>query len=129
MGAQRFEIDFPDTALTDLRDRLARTRWPATPTAAGWEEGTSVPAMQELGLAWHDDDWRAHETAMNAYQHYRAMLDGQTIHYLHVPGAGELPLLLLHGWPSTHWDFARLIPLLDGLELVAPDLPGYGLSP
>src|SRR5215813_9262388 len=113
MGAQRFEIDFPDTALTDLRDRLARTRWPATPTAAGWEEGTSVPAMQELALAWHDDDWREHETAMNAYQHYRAMLDGQAIHYLHVPRTGELPLL----------------PYLEGLELVVPDLPGYGLSP
>jgi pimeloyl-ACP methyl ester carboxylesterase len=129
MSAERFEVAFPDTALTDLRDRLARTRWPATPTAAGWEEGTSVPAMQELALAWHDDDWRAHETAMNAYEHYRAVLDEQTIHYLHVPRAGELPLLLLHGWPSTHWDFARLLPHLDGLELVAPDLPGYGLSP
>jgi len=56
VGAEQFEIAFPDTALTDLRDRLARTRWPATPTAAGWDEGTSVPAMQELALAWHDDD-------------------------------------------------------------------------
>jgi pimeloyl-ACP methyl ester carboxylesterase len=129
MEAERFEIVFPDTALDDLRERLARTRWPETPTASTWDEGTSIPAMRGLAEAWAADDWRAHEAALNVHAHYRAELDGQTIHYLHVPRAGALPLLLLHGWPSTHWDFAALIPLLDGLELVVPDLPGYGLSP
>ncbi len=126
---ERFEIAFPDDAVEDLRDRLARTRWPETPTAASWDEGTSIPAMQELARAWGVDDWRAHEAAMNAHEHHRVQLGGQTVHYLHVLLPGELPLLLLHGWPSTHWDFAALLPLLDGLELVVPDLPGYGLSP
>jgi len=127
--AERFEIAFPDGALSDLRDRLARSRWPETPTAESWDEGTAVPAMQEVAQAWQEDDWRAHEAAMNAYAHHRAELDGQTLHFLHVARAGELPLLLLHGWPSTHWDFAPLIPHLDGLELVIPDLPGFGFSP
>ena len=129
MRAQRFEIAFPEEALSDLHGRLARSRWPETPTAGSWDEGTAVPAMRELAQAWQEDDWRAHEAAMNAYEHHRAELDGQPVHFLHVGRAGELPLLLLHGWPSTHWDFARLIPHLDGLELVIPDLPGFGFSP
>src|SRR5262245_34154749 len=129
MRAQRFEIAFLDEALTDLQDRLVRTRWPETPTAESWDEGTAVPAMRELVLAWQADDWRAQEAAMNAYEHHRAELDGQPVHFLRVPRQGELALLLLHGWPSTHWDFARLLPYLDGFELVVPDLPGYGFSP
>jgi pimeloyl-ACP methyl ester carboxylesterase len=128
MRPERFEIAFPDEALDDLRERLAGARWPDTPTASSWDEGTSVPYMRELAAAWQADGWRAHEAAMNAHEHCRIELDGQRIHYLHVRRSGELPLLLLHGWPSTHWDFAALIPQLDGLELVAPDLPGYGLS-
>jgi epoxide hydrolase len=127
-GSAQFEIGFPDEALDDLRERLGRTRWPETPTAATWEEGTSVPYMRELVEAWQADDRRAHEAAMNAHAHFRVELGGQPIHYLHVPRAGDLPLLLLHGWPSTHWDFAAMLPLLDELELVVPDLPGYGLS-
>ena len=126
---ERFEISFPDAALADLRERLERTRWPETPTAGSWDEGTSVPAMRGLAHAWQADDWRAHEAALNAYEHYRVELDAQPVHWLHVRRPGELPLLMLHGWPSTHWDFARLLPHLDGLELVVPDLPGYGFSP
>jgi pimeloyl-ACP methyl ester carboxylesterase len=124
----RFEIAFPDDALSDLRDRLGRSRWPDTPTAESWDEGTAVPAMRELARVWEEDDWRAHEASMNAHEHHRADVDGQPVHFLRVPRPGELPLLLLHGWPSTHWDFERLLPHLDGFELVVPDLPGYGFS-
>jgi epoxide hydrolase len=126
--SERFEIAVPDDALVDLRERLDRSRWPETPTAEAWDEGTSVPAMRALAAAWRDDDWRSHEAAMNAYEHHRAVLDGQTVHFLRVPRTGELALLLLHGWPATHWDFEPLLPLLDGLELIVPDLPGYGFS-
>src|SRR4051812_5229763 len=110
MRPDRFQLAFPAHAIDDLRERLARTRWPETPAAASWDEGTSVPAMQELAWAWERDDWRAHEAALNAYEHYRVELDGQPLHYLHVRREGELPLLLLHGWPSTHWDLPGCSP-------------------
>ena len=39
------------------------------------------------------------------------------------------PLLLLHGWPSSVWEFHRIVPLLrDPLRVVVPSLPGYGFS-
>ncbi len=38
------------------------------------------------------------------------------------------PLLLLHGLGGAAWNFAELVPLLDGCRLLVPDLPGHGGS-
>src|SRR6266571_1391177 len=63
-----FRIEIADEQLDDLRDRLARTRWPDSPTDdAGWERG--VPAVYLAGLVeyWQKGfDWRAQERALNA---------------------------------------------------------------
>jgi pimeloyl-ACP methyl ester carboxylesterase len=63
------------------------------------------------------------------------------VHFLHVPGKGPnpCPLLLMHGWPGSVFEFLELIPRLtdpasfggaasDAFTVVAPSLPGYGLS-
>ena len=44
-------------------------------------------------------------------------------------GSGE-PVLLLHGFPQTHYCWRHLIPTLavSGHAVVAPDLRGYGRS-
>jgi microsomal epoxide hydrolase len=68
-------------------------------------------------------------------------LGGIDLHFLHVPGKGPAPcpLLLLHGWPGSVFEFLELIPRLtdpasfggdpaDAFTVVAPSLPGYGLS-
>ena len=68
-------------------------------------------------------------------------LCGIDLHFLHVPGKGPspCPLLLLHGWPGSVFEFLELIPKLtdpahfggdpaDAFTVVAPSLPGYGLS-
>jgi pimeloyl-ACP methyl ester carboxylesterase len=36
------------------------------------------------------------------------------------------PLLLLHAWGESRRSFDRLIPLLDGFRILAPDLRGHG---
>ena len=38
----------------------------------------------------------------------------------------EVPLLLLHAWAESRRTFDRLIPLLPGLRILAPDLRGQG---
>lgn len=52
-----------------------------------------------------------------------------TISYI-AAGAPTLPtLLLLHGFPSSSNQFRNLIPLLSSsYHIIAPDLPGYGLT-
>ena len=42
-------------------------------------------------------------------------------------GSGP-PVLLLHGWPGDRQDYRALIPLLDGFDVVVPDLRGFGES-
>ena len=60
------------------------------------------------------------------------MIDGQTLHFMHVKSGAKdaVPLLLLHGWPSSFADFLAVIEPLTaaGYDLVIPSLPGFGFS-
>jgi pimeloyl-ACP methyl ester carboxylesterase len=61
---------------------------------------------------------------------YRTVdVDGSKV-FFREAGATDAPkLLLLHGFPTSSHMFRDLIPLLaDRLHIVAPDLPGFGLS-
>ncbi|NID04727.1 alpha/beta hydrolase [Luteibacter jiangsuensis] len=62
--------------------------------------------------------------------HYRtANVDGFNVFYREAGPADAPKLLLLHGFPSSSHMFRDLIPLLaDRFHIVAPDLPGFGLS-
>jgi len=62
---------------------------------------------------------------------YRSIpVDGTNVFYREAGSADAPKLLLLHGFPTSSHMFRDLIPLLaDRLNMVAPDLPGFGLSP
>ncbi len=46
---ERFEISVDDTVLDDLRERLARTRFPDQIPGTGWDYGTDLYYLKELG--------------------------------------------------------------------------------
>lgn len=137
-----FELRIPDADLADLRDRLARSRLPDQAPGEPWAYGTDVAYLRRLIEYWRNDfDWRAQEAALNAFPQFRVAIDGIDLHYLHVPAIGRnpMPLLLLHGWPGSVFEFLELIPRLtdparfggnaeDAFTVIAPSLPGYGLS-
>ncbi|MFZ4406250.1 MAG: epoxide hydrolase family protein [Paracraurococcus sp.] len=139
---QPFTLAVPEQDLIDLKARLALTRLPDRPPGAAWAYGTSVDYLAELVGYWRDGfDWRAQEAALNAFPQYKVPLHGIDLHYLHVPGKGPnpTPLLLMHGWPGSVFEFLDIIPRLtdpaafggdpaDAFTVVAPSLPGYGLS-
>jgi pimeloyl-ACP methyl ester carboxylesterase len=137
-----FTLHVPDAAIADLRERLARTRFPDQTPGVTWAYGSDVAYMRELVGYWQGDfDWRAEEARLNAFPQYKAPLQGIDVHFLHVPGKGPdpMPLLLAHGWPGSVFEMLDLIPRLtdparfggdpaDAFTVVAPSLPGYGLS-
>jgi pimeloyl-ACP methyl ester carboxylesterase len=124
---REFTIDVPDAVLDDLRDRLARTRWPVTARGVGWDRGTDPDYLRELLAYWQDGyDWRRHEAALNALPQVK--VDG--VHAVHRRAADpDAPTLLLaHGWPDSFLRYTKLLPLLPDVHLVVPSLPGYGFS-
>ena len=58
-----------------------------------------------------------------------ANVDGLELFYREAGDRSKPTLLLLHGFPTSSHMFRDLIPrLMDRFHLVAPDLPGFGLS-
>lgn len=137
-----FRIDIPEADLRDLRERLARTRWPERETVTDASQGVPLSYLRGLCRYWAVDyDWRATEARLNAIPQFRTEIDGLGIHVLHVrsPHPGAVPLLLTHGWPGSIVEFEKVIgPLTDppshggeaadAFHVVCPSLPGYGFS-
>jgi pimeloyl-ACP methyl ester carboxylesterase len=66
---------------------------------------------------------------MSTLKYRTADVDGFKVFYREAGPAAAPKLLLLHGFPSASHMFRDLIPLLaDRFHIVAPDLPGFGLS-
>ena len=142
MAIRPFRVDIKEDVLTDLRERLKRTRWPDEIPESGWDYGSNLAYVKELVDYWIEEfDWRKQEEAINGYSQYIAEVDGLDVHYIHERGKGPdpLPLLLIHGWPGSIVEFLDFIPLLtdpaahggderDSFDVVAPSLPGYGFS-
>ncbi|UJR86552.1 epoxide hydrolase family protein [Sandaracinus amylolyticus] len=135
-----FRIDVSQTVLDDLRDRLARTRFPESPE--GWSAGTDSAFMKRLTKHWLEAyDWRRHESALNAHPQFVADVNGTPIHFVHVRGRGPnpTPLLLIHAFPDSFHRFVGAIgPLTDpaahggdpalSFDVIIPSLPGFGFS-
>jgi len=127
-----FRLHVPETQLADLRQRLARTRFPDEPPLEPWSTGTSLAYLRELVQYWQTGfDWRAQEERINRFKHYSVPIRGIELHFIHEPARrpGAMPLLISHGWPGSIVEFLELIPLLtEHFTVVAPSLPGYTLS-
>jgi microsomal epoxide hydrolase len=127
-----YRLAIPDSAIADLKERLARTRWPDEPSLEPWSTGTNLAYLRELAQYWRNGfDWRAAEAKLNAFPQFTAPVGGIDLHFIHAPGKGKnpMPLLLSHGWPGSVFEFLKIIPLLqEHFTVVAPSLPGYGLS-
>ncbi len=137
-----FTIDVADADIADLRDRLARTRWPENEPVEDWSQGIPLAYTRELCDYWADGyDWRRCESSLNAISGFMTEIDGIDIHFHHVrsPHADATPLIITHGWPGSTIEFREVVaPLTDpthhggsvdqAFHLVVPSIPGYGWS-
>ncbi|WP_072801639.1 epoxide hydrolase family protein [Rhodococcoides yunnanense] len=133
-----FRIDVPQTEVDELRRRLADTRWPDE-RPVGAESGISHATLGRLFRRWRDDyDWYSHQAELNRYPQIVTEIDGQKVHAVHARSErpDAVPVILLHGWPSTFAEYRLLIePLITppdesdpAFHVVIPSLPGFGFS-
>ena len=137
-----FQIHIPQEALTDMKRRIAETRWPEQETVIDQSQGVQLRTMKELANYWATDyDWRKVEAKLNALPQFMTNIDGLDIHFIHVRSKhpNALPLIITHGWPGSIVEQLKVIgPLTDptayggraedAFDVVIPSLPGYGFS-
>jgi epoxide hydrolase len=142
MQVEPFRIHVSDADLAELKERLARTRFPDEIPGSGWGYGANLSYVKELVAYWRERyDWRAHEARLNELPQFRAMVGGLGIHFIHARGVGAkpLPLVITHGWPGSVAEFTKIVgPLTDpaahggdpadAFDVVCPSMPGYGWS-
>jgi len=143
---QAFEAHTSDAELGDLRARLAAARLPeaetvyrAAPDPRRWDQGVPLADLIDVVNYWRTEyDWRAFEARLNKIGHFRTVIDGLGIHFLHSRSQrpDATPLILTHGWPGSIAEFTDIIEELadpkdagtPAFHVVAPSLPGFGYS-
>ncbi|WP_415756746.1 epoxide hydrolase family protein [Pseudomonas sp. LT1P18] len=139
---QPFHVNVADKELTDLRNRIAATRWPDKETVSDRSQGAQLEQLQALVRYWGTDyDWRKAEAQLNNLAQYVTTLDGVEIHFIWVrsPHPNALPMIMTHGWPGSVFEFIKVVgPLTDptahggnaadAFDVVIPSIPGYGFS-
>jgi microsomal epoxide hydrolase len=141
-----YQVEIPQARLDAIRDAVAAFDWSDVPDLVEggdpWSAGTSPAFLRRLCAYWTTDfDWRAQEAAINRFPQFMADIDGQRIHLLHERGSGpgDTALVLTHGWPGSIVEFLHVIDRFahperfggqaaDGVDVVVPALPGFGLS-
>lgn len=135
-------IHVPEEVLTDLKQRLAATRYADDPGNEDWYYGVPRTYLKELIDYWLNEyDWRAAEKRLNEYENYLVEVDGVPIHLLRKPGTGPnpMPLLLTYGWPWGTNMTTRIVDRLadpaafggdpaDAFDVIVAALPGTGFS-
>lgn len=142
MNISPFKIAISEKELEYMQERIKGTRWPNEIKDSGWDRGVPLAYARKLADYWlHKFDWRKQEAWLNKYDQFMAEIDGQMIHFFHIKSKEEnaMPLMLLHGWPSSNIEFVKMIDALvdpvahggkaeDAFHVVLPTTPGFGLS-
>jgi pimeloyl-ACP methyl ester carboxylesterase len=137
-----FHANVPEEELTDLRRRLAETRWPDQETASNQDQGVQLAVMEDLVRYWRNGyDWRKAEERLNALPQFVTAIDGLDIYFIQVKSrhSNAMPLIITHGWPGSIFELLKVIgPLTDpvaygghpedAFDVVIPSLPGFGFS-
>jgi pimeloyl-ACP methyl ester carboxylesterase len=137
-----FQVNIPETELTELRRRITAARLPEKETVGDFSQGVPLATVQKLAKYWATEyDWRKVEARLNAVPNFITEIDGLDIHFIHVRSKHEnaLPVIVTHGWPGSIVEQLKIIDPLtnptahgksasDAFDVVIPSMPGYGFS-
>ncbi len=128
-----FKLNVADSVLSDLHERLSKTRWPIQETN-DWSKGTNTKFLKRLVRYWSNEyDWRSQERSINKMgPHFITSIQDIRIHFIHRRSHTKErrpALLLVHGWPCSFLVFRKTIDRLSRyFDVIVPSIPGYGFS-
>ncbi|XP_004700001.1 epoxide hydrolase 1 [Echinops telfairi] len=141
-----FKVETSDQEIQDLHWRIEKNRLSPSLEDSGFHYGFNSNYMKKVISYWKEVfDWRKQVGVLNRYPHFKTKIEGLDIHFIHVKppqlpaGRTPKPLLMVHGWPGSFYEFYKIIPFLTdpkshGLsdehvfEVICPSIPGYGFS-
>ena len=128
-----FTLNVDEAVLSDLHERLSRTKWPIQETN-DWSKGTNTKFLKRLVRYWSNEyDWRSQERSINEMgPHFITSIQDIKIHFIHRRSRTKErrpALILVHGWPCSFLVFRKTIDRLSRyFDLIIPSIPGYGFS-
>ncbi|KAG5266906.1 hypothetical protein AALO_G00237630 [Alosa alosa] len=135
-----FTVEASEDEIQDLYRRIDQTRYTEPLEDGRFHYGFNSVYLRKVVSYWRNQfDWNKQVKVLNKYPHFKTKIEGLDIHFIHVrpqyrEGQRVLPLMLVHGWPGSFFEFYKILPLLtetqDGLafEVICPSIPGYGYS-
>ena len=137
-----FKVNISDKFIKDIYEKVKKYSWHEMPEDGGWKYGTNLTFMKEISEYWVNEfDWRKHETKINKFPNYITQVNDIDIHFIKEKGSGPnpTPLLIMHGWPGSIYEFLNIIEKLahperfggkeeDSFDVIVPSLPGFGFS-
>lgn len=148
-GPRPYTINVDPAFIEETRLKASTFRPTIDITQPAWSDGPPSANISSIAKYWAEEyDWAAEQAQINAnFSHFITTLPAPggnynsplDVHFIHQRSkrADAIPILMLHGWPSTSLEWKSIIPgLVDpeddskpAFHIIAPDLPGFGFSP
>ncbi|KAF2733142.1 alpha/beta-hydrolase [Polyplosphaeria fusca] len=146
---QPYTVNISAKFLENTWAKVGDFRNSADINAPPWFDGPPGSDIASIAKHWAEEyDWSATQAEINAnFSHFYTTVpppsanynESVDLHFIHQRSEREdaIPIIFLHGWPSTSLEWQNVIPGLvkpdnenqPAFHVVAPDLPGFGFSP
>jgi pimeloyl-ACP methyl ester carboxylesterase len=144
-----YTVSVDPVLIEDTRMKASNFRTSNDNNAPAWFDGPPASDINSFATYWADEyDWSAVQDEINAnFSHFYTTVpppgngynETVDLHFIHQRSERKdaIPILFLHGWPSTSLEWQKIIPGLvkpdndsqPAFHVVAPDIPGFGFSP
>lgn len=146
-----YTINVDPAVIEGIRVKASEFRETEPIDAPAWFDGPPTLEINAVAKYWAEDyNWSDVQDGINGnFSHFYTSVpppggkyasnESLDLHFIHQRSEREdaIPILFLHGWPSTSLEWEKVIlPLTSpdddsqpAFHVVAPDLPGFGFSP
>nr|XP_020642300.1 epoxide hydrolase 1 [Pogona vitticeps]XP_020642301.1 epoxide hydrolase 1 [Pogona vitticeps]XP_020642302.1 epoxide hydrolase 1 [Pogona vitticeps] len=141
-----FKVETSEADIIYLHRRLDEARYAEPLEDSYFHYGFNSTYLKKVVSYWRNHfNWKKQVEILNKFPQFKTKIEGIDVHFVHVKpshlleGQSAKPLLMVHGWPGSFYEFYKIIPLLTDpashclkgghiFEIIAPSIPGYGFS-